>query len=74
MSYAKRGIVTREMEYVAIRENQDLARRFPGAGTPITPEFVRDEIAAGRAIIPGNVNHPECEPMIIGNKFLVKID
>jgi len=74
MSYAKRGIVTREMEYAAIRENQDLARRFPGAGTPITPEFVRDEIAAGRAIIPGNVNHPECEPMIIGNKFLVKIN
>lgn len=89
--YARQGIITPEMEYVAIRENQridqldavskDMAAQHPGnsfgAGTPenkITPEFVRDEIAAGRAIIPNNINHPESEPMIIGRNFLVKIN
>ncbi len=61
MHYARRGIVTPEMEYVAIREN-------------VTPEFVRDEIASGRAILPSNINHPESEPMIIGRNFLVKIN
>jgi phosphomethylpyrimidine synthase len=79
MHYARRGIITPEMEYVAIRENQklegldDLLRsQHPGqsfgASIPrvITPEFVRDEIARGRAIIPNNINHPESEPMIIG--------
>ena len=74
MSYAKRGIITQEMEYVAIRENQRMDELHQGKGTPITPEFVRDEIAAGRAIIPANINHPECEPMIIGRHFLVKIN
>ncbi|ASW75560.1 thiamine biosynthesis protein ThiC [Chryseobacterium piperi] len=89
--YAKQGIITPEMEYVAIRENQkieqldfvskEMASQHPGnsfgANTPknkITPEFVRDEIAAGRAIIPNNINHPESEPMIIGRNFLVKIN
>lgn len=89
--YAKRGIITPEMEYIAIRENQrieqldsvskDMAFQHQGnsfgARTPkskITPEFVRDEIAAGRAIIPNNINHPESEPMIIGRNFLVKIN
>ena len=89
--YAKQGIITPEMEYVAIRENQkigqlesvskEMAFQHPGnsfgANTPknkITPEFVRDEIAAGRAIIPNNINHPESEPMIIGRNFLVKIN
>ncbi|MCS3532330.1 phosphomethylpyrimidine synthase ThiC [Chryseobacterium sp. JUb7] len=89
--YAKQGIITPEMEYIAIRENQkieqldsvskDMAFQHPGnsfgARTPkskITPEFVRDEIAAGRAIIPNNINHPESEPMIIGRNFLVKIN
>lgn len=89
--YAKQGIITPEMEYIAIRENQrieqldsvskDMAFQHPGnsfgAKTPknkITPEFVRDEIAAGRAIIPNNINHPESEPMIIGRNFLVKIN
>ena len=89
--YAKQGIITPEMEYVAIRENQrieqldsvtgEMAFQHPGnsfgAKTPknkITPEFVRDEIAAGRAIIPNNINHPESEPMIIGRNFLVKIN
>jgi len=89
--YAKQGIITAEMEYVAIRENQrieqletvsgEMAFQHPGnsfgANTPkskITPEFVRDEIAAGRAIIPNNINHPESEPMIIGRNFLVKIN
>ncbi|MBY9079223.1 phosphomethylpyrimidine synthase ThiC [Paenibacillus sp. HN-1] len=61
MHYARQGIVTPEMEFIAIRENLD-------------PLFVRDEVAAGRAIIPGNINHPECEPMIIGRNFLVKIN
>ncbi|WP_411811776.1 phosphomethylpyrimidine synthase ThiC [Chryseobacterium scophthalmum] len=89
--YAKEGIITPEMEYIAIRENQrieqldsvskDMAFQHQGnsfgARTPkskITPEFVRDEIAAGRAIIPNNINHPESEPMIIGRNFLVKIN
>ncbi len=92
MHYAKRGIITPEMEYVAIRENQrldelrqdpayeKLLRQHPGesfgANIPneVTPEFVRSEIAAGRAIIPANINHPEVEPMIIGRNFLVKIN
>lgn len=89
--YAKQGIITPEMEYVAIRENQRIEQleTVPkemacqhignsfGANTPkskITPEFVRDEITAGRAIIPNNINHPESEPMIIGRNFLVKIN
>ncbi|PUZ29961.1 hydroxymethylpyrimidine synthase [Chitinophaga costaii] len=90
--YARKGIITAEMEYVAIRENQRLQQAFAtgdpaltqqhaghsfGANTPvnwITPEFVRSEIAAGRAIIPNNINHPESEPMIIGRNFLVKIN
>ncbi len=96
MAYAKRGIITPEMEYIAIRENEgrqkrgssvesregsnswlytgaqaSLATRLP---TLITPEFVRDEIARGRAIIPANINHPELEPMIIGRNFKVKIN
>ncbi|QIL71551.1 phosphomethylpyrimidine synthase ThiC [Diaphorobacter sp. HDW4B] len=92
MHYAKRGIITPEMEYVAIRENgrrewmqqymQDTAREQRLAGNPmgaiipkiITPEFVRDEVARGRAIIPANINHPEVEPMAIGRNFLVKIN
>ncbi|ATL46540.1 phosphomethylpyrimidine synthase ThiC [Chitinophaga caeni] len=90
LHYARQGIITPEMEYVAIRENQrreaiqngdSNLRQHPGqafgAGIPpegITPEFVRSEIAAGRAIIPNNVNHPESEPMIIGRNFLVKIN
>ncbi|AOZ92764.1 phosphomethylpyrimidine synthase ThiC [Paenibacillus crassostreae] len=61
MHYARKGLITTEMEYVAIREN-------------VTPEFVRDEVARGRAIIPANINHPESEPMIIGRNFLVKIN
>ncbi len=87
MHYARKGIVTPEMEFVAIRENQKLeglsellktqhrGESF-GAAIPkvITPEFVRDEIARGRAIIPANINHPEAEPMIIGRNFLVKIN
>ncbi len=93
--YAKQGMITAEMEYIAIRENQkaealesqlngaytSLTAQHKGhsfgANTPvkyITPEFVRDEIAAGRAIIPNNINHPESEPMIIGRNFLVKIN
>jgi phosphomethylpyrimidine synthase len=89
MHYAKQGIVTPEMEYVAIRENAKLqdaiasgliSHQHPGeafgAAIPpvITPEFVREEIARGRAIIPANINHPEIEPMIIGRNFLVKIN
>ena len=88
MHYAKKGIITQEMEYIAIRENmllekiEDEARKHQhpgdsfGASIPgtITPEFVRDEVARGRAIIPANVNHPELEPMIIGRNFLVKIN
>ena len=85
MHYAKQGIITPEMEYIAIRENQ---RQHEGADMrqhvgqnfgahnlmEITPEFVRKEVAEGRAIIPANINHPECEPMIIGRNFLVKIN
>ncbi len=85
MAYAKAGIITPEMEYIAIRENlgreqaKDALERDGndwGAEIPdyITPEFVRDEIARGRAIIPSNINHPETEPMIIGRNFLVKIN
>ncbi|HEX2830009.1 MAG TPA: phosphomethylpyrimidine synthase ThiC [Burkholderiales bacterium] len=87
MHYARRGIITPEMEYIAIRETQrrdalpDLVTRQHkgesfGAAIPkvITPEFVRDEVARGRAIIPNNINHPETEPMIIGRNFLVKIN
>lgn len=72
MYYAKQGIVTKEMEYVAIRENMNC--RELGINSHITPEFVRDEIAAGRAVLPANINHPESEPMIIGRNFLVKIN
>ncbi|MCC8172724.1 MAG: phosphomethylpyrimidine synthase ThiC [Parabacteroides sp.] len=72
MYYAKKRIVTPEMEYVAIRENQQIEAL--GLKSYITPEFVRKEVAAGRAIIPANINHPEAEPMIIGKKFLVKIN
>lgn len=72
MACAKAGIVTPEMEYVAIRENMNC--RELGIETHITPEFVRDEVAAGRAVIPANINHPEAEPMIIGRNFLVKIN
>ncbi|MET3115167.1 phosphomethylpyrimidine synthase [Pedobacter sp. CG_S7] len=95
MHYAKKGIITPEMEYIAIRENQrietlkeqlhgdDEALIYQhkghsfGANTPqgsITPEFVRQEVASGRAVIPSNINHPESEPMIIGRNFLVKIN
>jgi len=88
MHYARQGIITPEMEYVAIRENLQLdtlthAERLNqhpgqnfGASTParVTPGFVRDEIARGRAIIPANINHPELEPMIIGRNFLVKVN
>ena len=92
--YAKKGIITPEMEYIAIRENMGLAKLREGAQSPvnslahqhpgnpwganipdeITPEFVRDEVARGRAIIPSNITHPEAEPMIIGRNFLVKIN
>jgi phosphomethylpyrimidine synthase len=72
MHYAKQGIVTPEMEFIAIREN--LGRAAAGLKSRITPEFVRDEVARGRAIIPANINHPETEPMIIGRNFLVKIN
>jgi phosphomethylpyrimidine synthase len=90
MHYARRGIITPEMEYIAVRENmalaqaryaaEELAMQHPGqsfgASIPkeITPEFVRDEVARGRAIIPANINHPELEPMIIGRNFLVKVN
>ena len=88
MHYARKGIVTPEMEFIAIRENQrldqyrdtSLSRHHAGnaftARIPdvITPEFVRDEVASGRAIIPANINHPESEPMIIGRNFLVKVN
>lgn len=72
MYYAKQGIITPEMEYVAIRENMNCVEL--SISTHITPEFVRDEIAAGRAVLPANINHPEAEPMIIGRNFLVKIN
>jgi phosphomethylpyrimidine synthase len=95
LHYARKGVITPEMEYIAIRENQRIEERGKEAGsandpiyrqhpgqsfgarTPkgfITPEFVRDEVAAGRAVIPSNINHPESEPMIIGRNFLVKIN
>ncbi len=85
LAYARAGIITKEMEYVAIRENmrrEELIKNSKYAGEKfgaicpdiITPEFVRDEIACGRAIIPNNINHPESEPMIIGRNFLVKIN
>ncbi len=91
LHYARKGIITPEMEYVAIRENQrmeqlasasvSMKQQHQGnsfgariSKNRITPEFVRDEIAAGRAIIPNNINHPESEPMIIGRNFLVKIN
>ena len=70
--YARCGMITPEMEYVAIRENMNCDQL--GINTHITPEFVRDVIAAGRAVIPANINHPEAEPMIIGRNFLVKIN
>ena len=89
MHYARQGIITPEMEFIAIRENQRL-REHRAAGLPagqhpgqsfgaalpdeITPEFVRDEVARGRAVIPANINHPEIEPMIIGRNFLTKIN
>ncbi len=72
MHYARKGIITPEMEYVAIRENLDNEAR--GIKSHITPEFVRSEVAAGRAIIAANINHPETEPMIIGRNFSVKIN
>ncbi len=72
MHYARKGIITPEMEYVAIRENLDNEAR--GIQSHITPEFVRDEVAAGRAIISANINHPEAEPMIIGPAFSVKLN
>src|SRR3712207_7888119 len=72
MYYAKQGIITEEMEYVAIRETMNC--REQGIESNITPEFVRQEVAAGRAVIPANINHPESEPMIIGTNFLVKIN
>ena len=88
MSLAKKGIVTPEMEYIAIRENQNIEKNRKlkegtfhpgesfGASIPpfYTPEFVRDEIASGRAVIPANVNHPELEPMIIGRNFKIKVN
>ena len=88
MHYARKGIITPEMEYIAIRENMAretvtdsvLTQHSPGEafgaqiGLRITPEFVRDEVARGRAIIPLNINHPEAEPMIIGRNFLVKVN
>ncbi len=72
MALARAGVITPEMEYVAIRENNN--NEALGIKSNITPEFVRDEIAAGRAIIPANINHPEAEPMIIGRNFLVKLN
>src|SRR3546814_8235148 len=84
MHYAKRGIITPEMEYVAERENlgRERLKEYTrdgqdwGAAIPdyVTPEFVSDEVARGRAIIPNNINHPESEPMAIGRNFLVKIN
>lgn len=73
LHYAKRGIITPEMEYAAIRENQNRESQIHQANW-ITPEFVRNEIASGRAIIPANINHLELEPMVIGRNFLVKVN
>ena len=72
MHYAKKGIITSEMEYVSIREN--IFRNIANHNNKITPEFVRKEVAEGRAIIPCNINHPEIEPMIIGKNFLTKVN
>lgn len=72
MALARQGVITPEMEYVAIRENNNAEAL--GIKSHITPEFVRDEVAAGRAVIPANINHPEAEPMIIGRNFLVKLN
>lgn len=72
MALARKGVITPEMEYVAIRENTNAAAL--GISSHITPEFVRQEVAAGRAVIPANPNHPEAEPMIIGRNFLVKLN
>ncbi len=72
MALARQGIITPEMEYVAIRENMNAEAL--GIKTHITPEFVRNEVAMGRAVIPANINHPEAEPMIIGRNFLVKLN
>ena len=72
MALAKMGIITPEMEYVAIRENMDCEAL--GVKSHITPEFVREEVASGRAVIPANINHPESEPMIIGRNFAVKLN
>ena len=72
MALARQGVITPEMEYVAIRENSNAEAL--GIKTHITPEFVRQEIAAGRAVLPANINHPEAEPMIIGRNFLVKLN
>ncbi len=72
MAYAKAGIITPEMEYVAIRENMNCKEL--GIESHITPEYVRSEIARGRAVLPANINHPESEPMIIGRNFMVKIN
>jgi phosphomethylpyrimidine synthase len=75
MHYARKGIVTPEMEYAAIRENQGLEEWIErSGGKPFTPEMIRDEVARGRAIIPANINHPELEPMVIGRNFRVKIN
>jgi phosphomethylpyrimidine synthase len=87
MHYARRGIITPEMEFIAVRENQrmegfaeEMRRQHPGKSfgaslqKTVTAQFVRDEVARGRAIIPANINHPETEPMIIGRNFLVKIN
>ena len=72
MALARQGVITPEMEYVAIRENNNAEAL--GIKSHITPEFVRQEVAAGRAVIPANINHPEAEPMIIGRNFLVKLN
>ncbi len=87
MHYARQGIITPEMEFISIRENQNMEEmrelfknQHPGQSfgaeipAEITPEFVRDEVARGRAIIPANINHPELEPMIIGRNFLIKVN
>ena len=83
LHYARAGIVTAEMEYIAVRENLGIAESTDGDGgdgarfrppLQITPEFVREEVAAGRAIIPANINHPESEPMVIGRNFRVKVN
>ena len=74
MYYAKKGIITSEMKYIAVRENQKIDMNKKEEGKYIDPEFIRKEVAEGRAIIPANINHPEIEPMIIGRNFLVKVN